>query len=247
MANLYQGEMAAIFDAMYQTFIDYDEEYHFYNTLIQEYRAQTILEIGSGTGNLAKRFKQNNQQYTGLDSSKSMIDIAQIRNPKCLFINGDMRDFTLEKKVDAILITGRSTSYLTSNDDIYEAFESIYKNINQDGVVIFDFIDANRFIPFIKNNQMIIHEAAYKGINYIRESSWETTTLDNIMLEWHAKYYTIANNKKEVIFNDYSTVRVFTLNEIQIYLYLNGFEILNTIDRKTYAYDTYVIVAKKRK
>jgi hypothetical protein len=29
-------------------------------------------------------------------------------------------------------------------------------------------------------------------------------------------------------------------------LYLNGFEIIQTIDRKTYAYDTYVIVAKKR-
>jgi hypothetical protein len=27
-------------------------------------------------------------------------------------------------------------------------------------------------------------------------------------------------------------------------LYLNNFEILKTIDRKTYAYDTYVIVAK---
>ena len=90
--------MAAIFDAMYQTFIDYDEEYHFYNNLIQEYLVQTILEIGSGTGNLAKRFKQNKQQYTGLDSSKSMIDIAQTRNPKGLFIHGDIRDFTLEKK-----------------------------------------------------------------------------------------------------------------------------------------------------
>jgi hypothetical protein len=29
-----------------------------------------------------------------------------------------------------------------------------------------------------------------------------------------------------------------------IVLYLNNFEILKTIDRKTYAYDTYVIVAK---
>ena len=149
--------------------------------------------------------------------------------------------------MDAILITCRSTSYLTSNDDIYKTFDSINKSVTQDGIIIFDFIDANRFIPFIKNNKMIVHEAAYKGNNYIRESSWETTTLDNIMLEWHAKYYTIVNNKKEVIFNDYSTVRVFTLNEIQIYLYLNGFEIIKTMDRKTYAYDTYVIVAKKRK
>jgi hypothetical protein len=49
MASLYQGKMAAIYDAMYQTFVDYDEEYAFYNAFIQENNCKTILEIGSGT------------------------------------------------------------------------------------------------------------------------------------------------------------------------------------------------------
>jgi hypothetical protein len=66
------------------------------------------------------------------------------------------------------------------------------------------------------------------------------------MLDWIARYYIINDLGKELIATDYSTVRVFTLNEIQLFLYLNNFEILKTIDRKTYAYDTYVIVAKKR-
>jgi ubiquinone/menaquinone biosynthesis C-methylase UbiE len=72
--------MAAIYDAMYQTFVDYDEEYAFYNAFIQENNCKTILEIGSGTGNLAKRFKKNQQDYTGLEYSQSMIAIAQKRN-----------------------------------------------------------------------------------------------------------------------------------------------------------------------
>ena len=38
-----------------------------------------------------------------------------------------------------------------------------------------------------------------------------------------------------------------TLNEIELFLYMKGFEILEVIDRKTYAFDTYVIVAKKKK
>ncbi|MNY67984.1 hypothetical protein D3C86_2056750 [compost metagenome] len=67
------------------------------------------------------------------------------------------------------------------------------------------------------------------------------------MLEWTAQYYTLVDGKKEIIENDFSTVRVFTLNEIQLFLYLNNFDIIKTIDRKTYAYDTFVIVAKKRK
>ncbi|TRX03404.1 class I SAM-dependent DNA methyltransferase [Flavobacterium gawalongense] len=247
MTNLYDGKMAAIFDAMYQTFIDYDEEYQFYNSLIQEYHCKTILEIGSGTGNLAKRFQENHQDYIGLDYSQSMIAIAKERNKNCTFIHGDMREFELEKPVDSIIITGRSTSYLISNDDVNSTFDSIYKNLNKDGMLIFDFIDANRFIPFIKENEVIIHEAEYEGIKYYRNSNWKTTLSDNFMLEWTAQYYTLKDGEKEIIADDFSTVRVFTLNEIQLFLYLNGFEIIKTIDRKTYAYDTYVIVAKKNK
>lgn len=244
--NLYTGKMAAIFDAMYQSFIDYNEEYDFYNRLIQENKCSSILEIGSGTGNLAKRFQENHQDYKGLDYSQSMIDIAQERNKDCIFIHGDMRDFELETPVDAILITGRSTSYLINNEDINNTFDSLYRNLNPDGVIIFDIIDANRFIPFIKENKTIVHEAIYEGINYIRESRWKTTPLENFMLEWSAQYYTVINNEKEILLDDFSTVRVFTLNEIELFLYLNNFEITQTIDRKTYAYDTYVIVAKKK-
>ncbi|MBW4360097.1 class I SAM-dependent DNA methyltransferase [Flavobacterium taihuense] len=243
--NLYTGKMAAIFDAMYQTFINYDEEYEFYNELIKEKNCTSILEIGSGTGNLAKRFQENNQDYKGLDYSQSMIAIAQERNKNSLFIHGDMRNFELENPVDAIIITGRSTSYLINNEDILDTFESVYKNLNQNGVFIFDFIDANRFIPFIKENQSILHEATYEGINYIRESHWKTTPLENFLLNWSAQYYKIVDNDKEILLDDFSTVRVFTLNEIELFLYLNNFEIIKTIDRKTYAYDTYVIVAKK--
>ena len=247
MANLYDGKMAAIYDAMYQTFVNYDEEYVFYNNLIQENKGSSILEIGSGTGNLAKRFSANNQNYQGLDYSEDMIAIAKERNKNCPFTQGDMRQFKLDNAVDAILITGRSTSYLITNDDINKTFDSLYKNLNNDGVIIFDFIDANRFIPFTKENPIIIHEAEYQNVNYFRESHWDTNnTLENFMLEWTAQYYTLINGSKEIIENDFSTVRVFTLNEIQLFLYLNNFEIIKTIDRKTYAYDTYVIVAKKR-
>ncbi|MBS7231137.1 class I SAM-dependent methyltransferase [Flavobacterium psychroterrae] len=247
MASLYDGKMAAIYDAMYQTFVNYDEEYVFYNNLIQENKASTILEIGSGTGNLAKRFQENNQNYQGLDYSESMIAIAKERNKNCSFIQGDMREFKLENPVHAILITGRSTSYLITNDDINRTFASLFTNLTDDGIIIFDFIDANRFIPFTKENPLIIHEAKYENENYTRESHWDTNnSLENFMLEWTAKYYKVVNGEKEIIENDFSTVRVFTLNEMELFLYLNNFEIIKTIDRKTYAYDTYVIVARKK-
>ena len=246
MADLYNDKMASIYDAMYQTFINYTEEYDFYKSILEKNHCQSVLEIGSGTGNLAKIFSQNNFEYIGLDVSEDMITIAQKRTSKSTFIHGDMREFTLETPVDSILITGRSTSYLISNEDVYYCFESIHQNLNDEGLFVFDFIDANRYVPYTETNKSILHEADCDGIPHYRDSNWKLTTSDNFLMEWTATYYTLLNNEKEVIAEDFSTVRVFTLNEIQLFLYMKGFEILEIIDRKTYAYDTYVIVAKKK-
>jgi hypothetical protein len=78
--------------------------------------------------------------------------IALPRKEMKTFHLGDMRDFNLEKQVDAIIITGRSTSYLTTNDDLNETFASLFNNITEEGIIVFDFIDANRFIPYINEN-----------------------------------------------------------------------------------------------
>jgi hypothetical protein len=64
-------------------------------------------------GNLANDLKENKQDYTGLEYSQSMIAIAE-KNENCTFIWGYA--ISILKKVDAIIITGRSTSYLTTND-----------------------------------------------------------------------------------------------------------------------------------
>lgn len=245
MATLYDGNMAFIYDVMYQKFIDYKKEYLFYNEILNQNNCKSLLEIGSGTGNLAKQFYENDANYKGLDYSPSMINIAKERNSNGNFICGDMRNFNLDEAVEAILITGRSTSYLTSNEDITNTFKSIFKNLTQNGILVFDFIDANRFIPFFTEHKNILHEAMYDDVNYIRESNWYLQNLENFMVEWKATYYKMINGEKEIISHDTSLVRIFTINEIQLFLYLNGFEIIKTIDRKTYAYDTYVIVAKK--
>jgi hypothetical protein len=66
---------------------------------------------------------------------------------------------------------------------VNETFASLFNNLTAEGTIVFDFIDANLFIPYINENQKIIHQAESEGISYIRESHWETTTLDNFMVE----------------------------------------------------------------
>ena len=245
MATLYEGEMAGIYEAMYQSFVNYDQEYTFYKSILDKYNCNSVVEIGAGTGNLAYRFSKDNFEYTGIDYSEDMLSIAQKKYPELKLIHGDMRNFKLPKKTDAAIITGRTTSYIISNKDFHDALTSISNNLNDKKYLVFDFIDATRYLPYILENKDIEHKAAVNGKTYSRIGNWYPTELDNFLVKWEADYFVESGNDKKFIQRDTSTVRIFTKEEIELHLKIKGFEIIELIDRKTYAYDTYVVIARK--
>ena len=248
MQSLYRNGLEHIYDAMYQTFINYEEEYTFYNSILNKYNCVDLMEIGSGTGNLAHYFINSNKTYVGLDLSDAMVKLAQEKNPKGNFKQGNITNFKADKVVDAILITGRTTSYLIKNEDVNNALLAIKNNLSSNGLLVFDFIDASRFFETIKNGKSVIHNADFNGVQYSRKSFLKVNKeLNNFMFDWKASYYKVEDKKQISIANDDSTVRAFTKEEWKLLLELNDFEILECIDRKSYAFDTYVFVAQSKK
>ena len=245
MQSLYSKGFESIYDEMYQTFIDYKEEYNFYSSILDEYQKNNVLEIGCGSGNLANYFIQNKFNYSGLDYSMDMINLCKIKNPNKDFIFGDMTNFSLKEKKESILITGRTTSYLLSNLNIRSCLKSIHNNLIEDGLLCFDFIDATRFLKEINGGKEVRHFANFNNKKYERDSVFNTNTSENFMFDWDSKYYEIKNDKKYLIAEDISEVRAFTKDEWCLFLHLNDFELVKFIDRKSYAFDTYVVVAKK--
>lgn len=244
MTKLYD-ELALVYEAMYQTFINYEEEFNFYSSLIKQYGHRQVLEIGSGTGHLAQRFEQAGVEYTGLDYSAAMIAIAQSKYPHLNFIQGDMRDFQLPRPVESMIVTARTLSYLISNADVHTAFKSMNNNLKSGGLLCFDFIDANRFIPAIDPKQAVVHEAHYQNEHYRRESFWSINLQEAWTFDWESHYYRIIEAQKHKIGADSSLLRTFTRDDIQLLLTLNGFEVKEWINRPTYAFDTFVVVANK--
>jgi len=169
MTNLY-SKLASVYEAMYYSFIDYEEEYVFYSKILKKYNKNSVLEIGSGTGNLASHFLQNGFEYLGLDYSKDMTEIAKTKVPEGEFIVADMRDFQLKKQVQSAIITGRTISYIVEYQDVRATFKSICQNLQHGSILCFDFIDANRFILDITKERNVVHEATHKGKTYQRRS-----------------------------------------------------------------------------
>ena len=98
-------------------------------------RQEHILDIGCGAGEpIAKYFIDQGYRVTGLDFSKSMIDICKSRFPDHDWFIGNMINFALGKKYKGI-IAWHSFFHLPL-DDQRKALECFARHLAVDGVLM---------------------------------------------------------------------------------------------------------------
>ena len=192
-------------------------------------------------------FSESFEDYLGFDVSEPMLNLARQKYPAGNFRQGDMRNFSLSKKYDIALITGRSSSYLLSDDDVKNTFASISKVLHGPSLLAFDCIDASKFLPYIKQHPTITHEHHNGNIRYFRKTAWKRTrNIDGKFVDWTSAYFKEEDAEIAPLGNDATTFRVFTISEIRHLLTTSGFKVLGISARKTYAFDTFVVLAKKK-
>ncbi len=245
MSNLYGVELAKVYDTMYQGFIDYNEEFEFYATKAKEFNTQSILEIGCGTGNLAKFFIANFNSYLGLDLSEHMLQLASEKNSNEHFMQADMRSFSTETKFEMAFITGRSSSYLLSDTDLLNTFECISKALTSKGHLIFDCIDAERFVPYIDENPLVTHYSSVGNTDFSRSSHWYIENRDLNLVNWKADYFKLEGKKEIPLGQDRVIFKAFTRQEIVELLERTAYKVKGVEDRSSYAFDTFVVHAQK--
>lgn len=111
-------------------------------------------------------------------------------------------------------------------------------------MLIFDFIDAKRFIPSVNEGEIIPHEVVIDNARYKRESIFKKSIDTSWKWIWKSTFMKEENGHYQEIDADEAELRAFTRDELEIFLTLSGFAIQQVIDRKVYAFDTKVIVAR---
>jgi SAM-dependent methyltransferase len=227
MTQLY-STLANIYHEMYQQIFDYDKEFIFYDSLLKSNNSHKILEIGCGSGMLARRFLKNGYDYLGLDLFNEMLDIARTELKSDQFIQCDMRDLSFNQQFDSVLITGRSLAYVTDNKGIIDTLSGIHKSLKDKGLFVFGVFEANGIFDNFHDFEQNI-ELGNKKITRISKLKKNLST--GWTYDWYAKYIVEQNNEL-FEYDDFTTLRAFTKDEILLFLKLTGFKIREIIDEE---------------
>ena len=97
-------------------------------------KPETLLELGSGGGNMASHLKKH-LRCTLTDLSTDMIAVSHSLNPECEHVQGDMRELDLGAHFDVVLIHD-AINYMTRETDLTAAIETAARHTKMGGGVI---------------------------------------------------------------------------------------------------------------
>lgn len=140
------ADYAHYYDLLYRD-KDYAAEADYVAGLITKYHsaAESILELGSGTGIHASLLAEKGFTVHGIERSQEMLARSQTlvekpsaRQKRLSFSLGDIRKIRLDKRFDVVIALFHVMSYQTTNKDVTEAFETARRHLKTGGIFIFD-------------------------------------------------------------------------------------------------------------
>lgn len=136
---IYQGE---IYDKMNE-FLD---DYEFYKQWCIKASGH-VLELCCGTGRLTIPLKKAGIDIAGLDFTHAMLERAKMKankeNVTIDFIEGDMRNFEMNRKFAMIFIPFNSLQNTYTRDDIEAVFSCVRQHLLPNGLFIIEIFNPS--------------------------------------------------------------------------------------------------------
>lgn len=223
-------KFAKIYDKLIYD-VDYDKIVDFINREKEKYNIQgnSLLELGCGTGNITS--KLNGYNIIAMDNSDEMLSLAREKSfgrRNIRFLQGDIRDFSLNKDFDMAIAVLDVFNYITEYDDLLTVFDLVYKHLKKDGLFIFDVNSAYKISEFIGNN---IFSDEVDDTLYVWQGSFDEETKIN---EYLLTFFQKVSGSRYERFDETHRERAYTLEEIYTALDQKGFTEIKVYDSYTY-------------
>jgi len=171
-----------------------------------------------------------------------MIKLAVTLNPECDFVEGDMRNFSLGKTFDAVLMDD-GISYMSSRADLSAAFSCAFQHLRSGGVMVVtpDITE----VTFRQNETVCarsVERMRPEGIDAVFIENFYDPNPSDEQCE-ATMIYLIRENGKLRIEMDRFTLGLFSLETWKQILFDTGFEIhLNKFAEDDCEYITFACI-----
>ncbi|WP_158737488.1 class I SAM-dependent methyltransferase [Alteribacillus sp. YIM 98480] len=219
------SSFASVYDCLMEE-TPYEKWEHWLQTVLDKETSSSpaILDVGCGTGTILNRLLKKGYLASGTDLSEEMLAAAKYKlNSKgfhpMLFCQ-DMRNLNIPESFDVILVLCDSLNYLTKETDVQSAFQSFYRHLNNNGLLIFD-VHSLYYIE--KVLQGVSFADASEDVSFI----WNTFPTDKIgEVEHELTFFIERNDSLYERYDEFHLQRTFSIKKYEYLLRNAQFEII---------------------
>lgn len=170
------SEFANVYDIFMED-IPYSEWFAFIKEQIKSLgkEAQSVCELGCGTGQMTMLFAKEGCQVIGIDYSPEMLMVAQdhafTQEEDILYLMQDMSEFEIGQEVDLVYSCCDSINYLLEDEQVMSTFRGVTKALKSEGLFIFDLNTEFKYKETLGNKTFAdqTEKAAYIWENFYDE------------------------------------------------------------------------------
>jgi SAM-dependent methyltransferase len=199
---------------------DYEAEGNYVICSLKNFKSSltSILSLGSGTGRHDEIFNRLGYKTLGIELSDKMVEIACSKGLNSTV--GDMTNFQLEKKFDAVVSLFHVVSYLNSNEKIDKMFKCVSEHLVNTGIFLFDVW----FTPavYTQKPEKRIKNCENEFLQLLRTATPTIDYLNNVVsVKYELDVFDKISNERSS-FTELHSMRHFSVSELEMIAQDNG-------------------------
>lgn len=205
-----------------------NDEVLFYEKLVDELHPKTILELGVGTGRIFSKIISKVEHGTGIDLSRSMLDVCK---KKCIDSNFDLCElsfinFDLGRKYDFVYMPFNTFQHVLTEEDQLKCLESIRRHMHQKSLFVLDVMNTD-------NVELSFNDWSYEysgvlpnGNKFEREQKTTDINPRSHVVQKVFRYKEFDNDKKIIkVYEFDALMKINPNNDMRNILELSGLKI----------------------
>lgn len=125
------------------------DDIKFWELIVKTHNIKNVLEVGCGTGRIAKHIINYVSSYTGIDMSKNFIDYfyKNFKSNKIKLICDNVISYSFNQRFDCIILPANFISHFEKNDEVENLLYRLSLCLENDGIIVIDYYNPQlRFL-----------------------------------------------------------------------------------------------------